>query len=375
MRVAVCGGGLQGTELCFLAKKAGWHVELLDRKERPNALYLSDNFICADLSTELLGNAKRAVKQADIVLPAMENMASLINLENFCAKYDIPFAFDLEAWRVTRTKRECRALFKDFDIPIPGSVRRPDDYPYVLKPVHGSGSQGVKVIRRHEDLPAHIKEIWNDSEWILEKYCSGRQFSMEICGVPGDYKTFMLTEILVDSHHDCNCVVAPAPDIASHTEMSQYLLTLAQALELHGIMDIEAISSHEGMRVLEIDARFPSQTPIAIWLSTGINLAEYLVSCFIPYTPGLAKSQPHPSKYMHLCRKNEKLFFPGEHSLDKPLCPILLPGGTEILASRGEAPGDWNAVLLLSGTTWSDLQKKYQQVTKMLATNSPWDFV
>lgn len=375
MRVAVCGGGLQGSELCFLAKKAGWHVDLLDRREKPNALYLSDNFICADLSGKLVNEAASILKQADIVLPAMENMEALINLQILCAQYDIPFAFDLKAWGFTRTKRGSRALFQDLEIPIPPAVRDPNDYPYIIKPVYGSGSQGVSLFQGNEDLPSHIKELWEKPEWLFERYCHGRQFSLEVCGVPGNYKVFLLTEILVDSNYDCNCVLAPAPVMAIHSEMSSYLLTIAEALELHGVMDMEAISSPEGLRVLEIDARFPSQTPIAIWMSTGINLVEYLAACFISYTPAIAKNRSLPSAYMHVSRKNGIFFFPGEHSLDRPLYTVHLPAGVEILVCRGDAADDWNAVLLLSGKTWSELQQSFLQVIDTLSTNTPWDFV
>ena len=69
--------------------------------------------------------------------------------------------------------------------------------------------------------------------------------------------------------------------------MEAALLNLAEVLRLHGLMDLEVIQTPEGMRVLEIDARFPSQTPTAVWLSTGVNLAEHLAACvFSPSSAG-----------------------------------------------------------------------------------------
>ncbi|WP_370809489.1 hypothetical protein [Bilophila wadsworthia] len=70
------------------------------------------------------------------------------------------------------------------------------------------------------------------------------------------------------------------------------MLNLAEMLRLHGLMDLEVIQTPEGMRVLEIDARFPSQTPTAVWLSTGVNLAEHLAACFFPYAPGSGLGAP-----------------------------------------------------------------------------------
>lgn len=81
--------------------------------------------------------------------------------------------------------------------------------------------------------------------------------------------------------------------------MEAALLNLAEMLRLHGLMDLEVIQTPEGMRVLEIDARFPSQTPTAVWLSTGVNLAEHLAACFFPMLRGPALAH-HASPGMNM---------------------------------------------------------------------------
>ena len=35
MRVTIVGGGLQGVELCWLARKAGWETLLVDSRSAP----------------------------------------------------------------------------------------------------------------------------------------------------------------------------------------------------------------------------------------------------------------------------------------------------------------------------------------------------
>ena len=42
MRVTIVGGGLQGVELCWLARKAGWGTLLVDERPAPPALRLAD---------------------------------------------------------------------------------------------------------------------------------------------------------------------------------------------------------------------------------------------------------------------------------------------------------------------------------------------
>ena len=50
MRVTIVGGGLQGVELCWLARKAGWETLLVDERPSPPALRLADVFAQCDVT-------------------------------------------------------------------------------------------------------------------------------------------------------------------------------------------------------------------------------------------------------------------------------------------------------------------------------------
>jgi pyrrolysine biosynthesis protein PylC len=125
-------------------------------------------------------------------------------------------------------------------------------------------------------FPPEIRE-----EYILQEYVEGQSYSIEVIGVPGNYRTYAITEIHVDAAYDCNLVTTPCDlpvDVTS--EFRADAVRLAEALKLHAIMDVEAIFSGVEMKVLEIDARLPSQTPAAICASTGINMVSELVDLF-----------------------------------------------------------------------------------------------
>ncbi|MFW9874746.1 MAG: ATP-grasp domain-containing protein [Candidatus Thorarchaeota archaeon] len=51
------------------------------------------------------------------------------------------------------------------------------EYPYILKPIMGSGSKGVKIIRSIEDL-----ELGNDKIVYLEKYIKGLHYNVYFIG-------------------------------------------------------------------------------------------------------------------------------------------------------------------------------------------------
>jgi pyrrolysine biosynthesis protein PylC len=104
-------------------------------------------------------------------------------------------------------------------------------------------------------------------------------------------------------------------------------------------MDVEAIDSPNGLKVLEIDARFPSQTPTAVYHSSGINLLQLLMKAF---TEGVEEIIQAPQNnyciYEHLVLKDGKLFPIGEHilSMGNDYRPIYETDGIEIFQCDGQ---------------------------------------
>ena len=90
------------------------------------------------------------------------------------------------------------------------------------------------------------------------------------------------TEIVVDSQYDCKRVLAPVGfSPTTNKKFKEIAVTIADALSLKGIMDVEAISDEGTLKVLEIDARLPSQTPTVVNKSIGINMLELLYDVFV----------------------------------------------------------------------------------------------
>lgn len=365
MRVTIVGGGLQGVELCWLARKAGWETLLVDERPMPPALRLADDFVQCDV-TRLGGSDVRIRKVehrilgTDIVLPALEDAAALASLDGWCAREGMLFAFDPAAYAVTASKLRSRDLFRRCGTPIPQpAVQAEKRFPIIAKPSEGSGSRGVRLLNDEAELLDYIPGGFDAQGWILESYCPGPSFSLEISGTPGNYKTFHVTDLLMDEAFDCRGVLAPAEAAPSVVrEMKIELLKLAEALQLCGLMDLEVIQTPEGMRVLEIDARFPSQTPTAVWLSTGVNLAEHLVSCFFPYAPEPGLAEPRIARYEHVLCQDGGLHFLGEHimGLFGPLVSVSdFYGADEALVGGNLLSGTWAATLMFAGRDSEDI--------------------
>lgn len=377
MRVAVIGGGLQGVELCLLARRAGWRTLLVDRRPLPPARYLADDFLCADILTDdgpdgMPSPLVRALEGVELVFPALEDDPALAALGTACTRTGVPLAFDPAAYAVSSSKLRSRDFFERCGTPIPCPARPGASlrYPLIAKPSAGSGSRGVHLLHDEAELTACLPQGLRTPGWIVEAYCPGRQFSLEVCGTPGDYRTFQLTELLLDDVFDCRGVLAPVAEAGLAAEVAAKLHRLAEGLALHGLMDVEVVAGPDGWRVLEIDARFPSQTPLTVWLSTGRNLAEELASCFLPLTPAAGRAVPRPACYLHVARRGSELISPGEHSLTQVGPLRLLDGipGTEGMLLGGDLrSGDWAGVLLLAADSEAELQERRETALEYVA--------
>ncbi len=381
MRVAVCGGGLQGVEVCFLARAAGWEALLLDKRPEPPALGLADSFIRTDLSSEReAGATANILKDVDLVLPALENDEALAALAHVCSAVGVPFAHDPAAYAVSRSKLRSRDLFLEAGIPIPEPCRTPV-YPMIAKPSGGSGSHGVRLFQSDAELYSVFPKGVATPDWIFEAHCPGPSYSIEVCGLPGRHKTFAITEIHMDQVYDCKRVTAPAMlDQETAAALAALALRLAERLSLRGIMDVEAVLAPSGLKVLEIDARCPSQTPMAVFASTGINLVVEWARCFLNPSDATPKAEagamaPRHALLEHLHCDGKNLTTQGErvmsahgplslrtdwYGADHCLISGMRPSGAaaEISGARDFPEAPWAATLVFTGESAGDVAAK-----------------
>ena len=277
MLIAVVGGNLQGVEAAYLAKKAGWEVTVIDRREVVPAAGLGDRFSRVNITTDR--DLERPLKGVDLVIPALENADALTCLERWSQNSEIPLAFDPLTYSLSSSKLKSDQLFACMDVPTP--LPWPEcGFPVLVKPSMGSGSQKVSVFHNSEDLHAHQNN--SVEEWVLQEFVPGPSYSIEVIGRPGYYFPLQVTDLQMDSNYDCKRVLAPTdltPNLISEFEKISRLI--AEQMTLKGLMDVEVILHDSTLKVLEVDARLPSQTPTAVFWSTGVNILELLADLFL----------------------------------------------------------------------------------------------
>ncbi|MCK5682556.1 ATP-grasp domain-containing protein, partial [bacterium] len=112
---------------------------------------------------------------------------------------------------------------------------------------------------------------------IAQEFMAGDLYSIEVIGSSGNYSALQVTDLEMDDDYDCKRVTAPTK-LSSELvkKFEKMAIDIAEELNLTGIMDVEVILHENELKILEIDARLPSQTPMAVYKSTGINMVEML---------------------------------------------------------------------------------------------------
>ena len=363
-KIAVIGGKLQGTESVYLAKKAGFYSILIDKRERVAASGLCDEFICADI-TKPDSYLIKVLKNADLVLPAMENDLTLDAIHKLTEKYNLNTAFDFNAYRISSSKFSSDQLFHNNNIPVPAYF--PDcKSPYIVKPSVSSGSEGVKRIQTKQEVEEFLKNVPAGEVWIAEEYLTGPSYSIEVIGKPGAYKTYQITEIHMDEVYDCNQVTCPCPNTAEQKRgFAAIAVKLAELVSLNGIMDVEVIDDEGVFKVLEIDARIPSQTPTAVYHSTGVNFVSELARLFggkWDYADIVNdKLTERYASYEHYYAENGRIKCLGEHIMSGA-GPLGLYSNylssDEVITDYKEGDTLFRGTFINSGKTLEELEQK-----------------
>ncbi len=211
-----------------------------------------------------------------LLVPALENQKALDALHHLAQKHALPLAYDPLAYGISSSKLKSDKLFMDLALPVPLPWPK-GKFPLIVKPSGSSGSEGVRRMNSPEELESFRLSQGTLDGWIAQEFLEGPSFSLEVLGSPEGHQTLQVTDLEMDASYDCKRVLAPtALGEGEIKQFEEITLTISKALNLRGIMDVEVILHDGQLKLLEIDARLPSQTPTVVYLSTGINIVELL---------------------------------------------------------------------------------------------------
>ncbi|MCP4022789.1 MAG: 3-methylornithine--L-lysine ligase PylC [Desulfobacteraceae bacterium] len=359
MRVAVIGGKLQGVEAVYLAKKAGWKTLVIDKNQAPPAKDLCDDFLEFEISS--LHPFPQKFPQVDFILPAIEDTTVLAIVKKWAKKAGIPMAFDFNAYTISCSKLTSDALFRKLDLPAPAPWPK-CGFPVVIKPDQASGSVGVEIFEDAKSLFTRFKGNRHPDNVVVQEYLEGPSYSLEVVGKKGEYRTLQVTDLGMDDEYDCNRVTAPSKLPESKiNQFKEMGLVIAKEIQLEGIMDVEVIMKNDELKLLEIDARLPSQTPIAVYWSTGINMVEILGHMTLNKTWAPQKKYDQFACLEHIKVCDGEILFLGEHIMPQDGSLQLKSGfcgADEAITSFKPGKEKWVATMIFSGDSQDEINAK-----------------
>ena len=285
----------------------------------------------------------------------------------------------------THSKQLSNKLFSDVGVAHP--EQGSESFPSIVKPSEGSGSEGICVVNNEDEMRLALQSLRErgDEDPVVEEFVSGPSISIELIGDGTDVQPLVTTELEFDSTYDCKRVLAPThidSDIektfVEHSEM------VAEALHLHGVMDVEAMVGSDGeAKLIEIDARLPSQTPTTVLHASGTNILEEVVRT---YLDGLLSIKKRPTIknaciYEHISYNENHLRYTGEHVMGEAGTLVLTDkffGATEAIVSQSalqEWGAPFEATLIFRGNSMSEVLSKHEKCIERLLDSLPCEMI
>jgi pyrrolysine biosynthesis protein PylC len=359
MKLLVAGARLQGVEAIYLGHKAGLTVTAIDCDPLAPGASLADCFLAEDLMD--WPRIKPYFEAADVILPAVENQDVLNQIKKYSQRIDTPVLFDWNAYAISHSKLKSNTLFETSHLPLP--ARYPDcDFPVIIKPDGLSGSKQVRLAYTTKEVEAFQADHPGES-FVIQEFLEGPSYSLEVVGNGQTSFPLVITEVIVDRHWDCKRIAAPAvlpPEIK--TQMTAIAETLSGVLPIDGIFDIEVIDHHGTLKLLEIDARLPSQTPIAVYHATGFNM----VSAMITLKQGQPLTLPSGCRshclYQQIAVHDGKIDVLGEGIMSRCSGLQIIPhffGAEEAITNYRPGSLNWQAIVIILGDTPQDAQNHF----------------
>lgn len=358
---------MQGMEAAFLGHEAGYKTVVIDRRAEAPALFICDEPHVIDPLEDPNG-AMVIFSECDAVLPACEELDLLEALDSMLSGGSVPLLFDLESYRISSSKTRSNEIMKSVGVPLPG--RWPEcGFPVIIKPSSQSGSVGVSVAFNQDEVDKGLKVVAElGDEPIVQEFVHGMSVSIEVIGDGGNATSYVTTEAVLDEKYDCK-MVRCHPRILSPEDdrlFGRIGRDVAKAIGLSTLMDMEAIFTPKGLRVLEIDVRIPSQTPAAIYMATGVNLLEELVTTALGSPVGRAPTNGS-GIYWHLHFRDGVLRTTGEKEFGKVRGPKIasgLFGSDRSITDYTPGAREWRGTFMVSGATPEEAESRRLNVIR-----------
>lgn len=134
--------------------------------------------------------------------------------------------------------------------------------PVIIKDTTGLSSYGMTVAHTYGEVAGYLNSKRNNSNRLIEEFISGRQFGLEIYGLPGDYTVLPPFEFSVNQYG----ITSPKQSVKYGpcelpAELREMMLKLAEGLGLCGTAQVDLILDDDGKwHIIEVNPRLSGMT-------------------------------------------------------------------------------------------------------------------
>ncbi|MFI1367061.1 ATP-grasp domain-containing protein [Streptomyces griseochromogenes] len=210
-------------------------------------------------------------------------------------------------FRLVHTLEEIRAAAHDIGFPV------------ISKPTMGSCSQGVTVLSDAAALDALTVLETHDmyqqpiTEWLVEQYVRGREFSVNFFSSHGEHRIIDMWEYRQPDERDYDFPIWDNVQIDdSHPDYRRVESYVRQVLDafgiVHGPSHTEVKCTPEGVYLMEIGSRLPGGPAVHMWAQySKVRAYRDALTCYLGDRPTIMDEPlEFRARYGAMAIRNEK---------------------------------------------------------------------
>lgn len=166
--------------------------------------------------------------------------------------------------------------------------------PVIIKDTTGLSSFGMTVAHTYGEVAGYLNSKRNNSNRLIEEFINGRQFGLEIYGVPGAYTVLPPFEFSVNQYG----ITSPKQSVKSGPyqlpeDLRDMMLRLAEGLGLCGAAQVDLILDDDGKwHIIEANPRLSGMT-YTYAAACGLSVFEMMYRACVEKSP-----LPQPAPYV-----------------------------------------------------------------------------
>ncbi len=317
-RLLVIGASSLQVPAIIKAKELGLCVAVADYN--PNAVgiqYADEYYDASTVDPDAIYHAAKKFRANGIMTLATD--MPMRSLAYACERLGLPGLSWDSALKAT-DKGEMIRAFKAAEVNCPGffiinsqdelvDARNDFVYPLIIKPTDNSGSRGVILVERPEELEkafAYSSENGRSGAVIVEEYMVGPEVSVEIIVLEGVPHVLQVTDKLTTGAPHFVEMGHSQPSSLNAGVLEEVRNLASKAALAIGIQNgpahAEIIVTADGPKMVEIGARLGGDciTTHLVPLSTGIDMVEATIRIALGEKPNIPAALTHGSAIRYL---------------------------------------------------------------------------